>query len=257
MTDAANTVSPSQLSSALEDYLETIYLLVQQNGFARVKEIAKAREVKAASVSIALRRLAELDLVQYVRREYVALTPRGEQLGRRVFARHRLLTRFFEEVLQMPAEAAGQQACAMEHSLTDEAMNRLASFFEFLGSCSKVPPHLLQTFRTCPIGKEQLSGKGAGVLRPLDRPCAACRERQENKAVVHLSDLKPGQTGRVSQITAQGMLRQRLLDLGILPDAAVDLERVGLGGDPVWIRCQGAQLALRRTEARSILVVKS
>src|SRR4051812_14273121 len=103
---AIQATTHPQISSSLEDYLETIYLLVQESGFARVKEIAKARAVKAASVSIALRRLAELDLVRYERREYVALTPAGEKLGRRVFSRHRLLTRFFEDVLQMPAEAA-------------------------------------------------------------------------------------------------------------------------------------------------------
>jgi Fe2+ transport system protein FeoA len=44
--------------------------------------------------------------------------------------------------------------------------------------------------------------------------------------------------------------------MGILPDTPIDLERVGFGGDPVWIRCQGAHLALRRSEAKSILVVR-
>ena len=46
------------MSPALEDYLETIYLLVQEHGFARVKDIARARDVKAATVSVALRKLA-------------------------------------------------------------------------------------------------------------------------------------------------------------------------------------------------------
>ena len=55
------------MSPALEDYLETIYLLVQEHGFARVKDIARARDVKAATVSVALRKLAELDLIRYER----------------------------------------------------------------------------------------------------------------------------------------------------------------------------------------------
>src|SRR5512136_225406 len=122
MTPATNAAAESEISSSLEDYLETIYLLVQEQGFARVKDVARARDVKAASVSIALRRLADMDLVRYERREYIALTPEGEQAGRRVFSRHRLLTRFFQEVLNLPAQAASAQACAMEHSLTDEAM---------------------------------------------------------------------------------------------------------------------------------------
>ena len=83
------------MSPALEDYLETIYLLVQEHGFARVKDIARARDVKAATVSVALRKLADLDLIRYERREYIALTPHGDEAGRRVFTRHRLLARVF------------------------------------------------------------------------------------------------------------------------------------------------------------------
>jgi Fe2+ transport system protein FeoA len=45
-----------------------------------------------------------------------------------------------------------------------------------------------------------------------------------------------------------------LLDMGVLPETRIELERVGLGGDPLWVRCQGARLALRKSEANSILV---
>ena len=77
MAPATNDSAEGEISSSLEDYLETIYLLVQEQGFARVKDVARARDVKAASVSSALRKLAELDLVRYERREYIALTPSG------------------------------------------------------------------------------------------------------------------------------------------------------------------------------------
>lgn len=245
MNTAAKADVLPEISSALEDYLETVYLLVQEHGFARVKDIAKARAVKAASVSIALRKLSELDLVRYVRREYIALTPTGEQAGRRVFTRHRLLTRFFEEVLGMGAEAAGEQACAMEHSLTDDAMGRLVHFFEFLGNC----PSLTEGFR-----QAQAAG-GPSSRAHLHTPsaCAICKAKKESDTM-SLADLKPGQTAVVTHVGASGALRQRLLDMGILPNTSIDLERAGLGGDPLWIRCQGAHLALRRTEAAAIRV---
>ena len=69
-----------------------------------------------------------------------------------------------------------------------------------------------------------------------------------------IASMKPGQSGVVTQITATGALRQRLLDMGILPETKVDVERSGPGGHPLWIRCQGARLALRRAEASSVLV---
>lgn len=245
MLSANRTLDPG-ISASLEDYLETIYLLAQTHGFARVKDIARARDVKAASVSIALRKLAELGLVRYERREYIALTPAGEQAGRRVFTRHRLLTRFFEEVLHMPADAAGEQACAMEHSLTDEAMDRLVRFFEFLGTC----PYIIETFRKCPMSMDARRNPGDRI--PADA-CATCSRKKEAKPM-RLADLRLGQTAVVTQIKARGAVRQRLLDMGILPDTAVGLERSGVGGEPLWIRCQGDRLTLRRSEANSILV---
>jgi DtxR family Mn-dependent transcriptional regulator len=242
--NAKASSGPDPLSSSLEDYLETIYLLVQEHGFARVKDIAKARDVKAATVSVALRRLSESKLVDYTRREYIGLTPRGEEAARRVLSRHRLLTRFFLEVLRMSPQAAGDQACAMEHSLTDEAMDRLVRFFEFLGTC----PNVVDAFRRCPAG---LRADNASVVPSAT--CAACALKRK-ETTISMSDLAPGQRAVVAQVTATGVLRQRLLDMGILPETPVDMERSGLGGDPVWIRCQGAQLALRRTEADTVRV---
>ena len=69
-----------------------------------------------------------------------------------------------------------------------------------------------------------------------------------------LAELRPGQGAVVTKIDAAGALRQRLLDMGVLPETRIDVERVGLGGDPFWVRCQGARLALRRSEAHSIMV---
>jgi DtxR family transcriptional regulator, Mn-dependent transcriptional regulator len=234
------------MSPALEDYLETIYLLVQEHGFARVKDIARARDVKAATVSVALRKLAELDMIRYERREYIALSPRGEEAGRRVFTRHRLLGRFFEEVLGMPTAAASEQACAMEHSLTDDAMDRLVRFFEFVGSCPKV----IDSFREC---QTTIGSKCSPHHRTPSSTCALCSEKRDDPRR-SLADLKPGQSAVVTHVGASGALHQRLLDMGILPNTTIDLERSGPGGEPLWIRCHGARVALRRTEAKAIRV---
>ena len=232
----------------MEDYLETIYLLVQEQGFARVKDVARARDVKAASVSIALRRLAEMDLVRYERREYIALTPTGEQAGRKVFSRHRMLTRFFQEILEMDPKAAADQACAMEHSLTDETMDRFVRFFEYLDAC----PDAIAGFHLCPLGPASKNGGAAGKTSK----CAACAKKKESKEI-SLADLGPGQKATVIHVEAVGPQRQRLLDMGMLPGTSVEVERKDLGGDPLWVRCQGARLTLRRQEASTVLVKRS
>lgn len=243
----SETMKPN-LTDALEDYLETIYRLVRKQSFARVRDIAKARNVKAGSVSPALKRLSDMGLVTYVRREYITLTEEGERQARRVYARHRLLIRFFETVLQMPHEAADREACAMEHSLSDEGMDRLVRFFEFLSACPNSAPEFLERFHGCSLVHDDVP--------PCPHPCEGLEEPhiERRGKTMSVYELKPGQQGKVTQVNAQGAIRQRLLDMGILPDASVEVERVAPAGEPIWIKLHGAQLALRRREAEAVLV---
>lgn len=236
---------PIHLTRALEDYLETVYLLVRDGGYARVRDIAKARSVRSASVSPALRRLADLGLLDYERREYVGLTPAGEAQARRVFARHRLLTRLFHKVLQLPEEAAESEACAMEHSLSDEGMDRLTRLFEFMEVCPDRSGPFLDTFHRCPLVNPDAP--------PCEHDCEP-QDRVHRQTTRTVFDLKPGQRGRVTQVRASGAIRQRLLDMGILPRAELEVERTAPGGEPVWIRLLGFQLALRRTEAEAVII---
>ncbi len=69
-----------------------------------------------------------------------------------------------------------------------------------------------------------------------------------------IASLKPGQSGRVRQVNCQGAVRQRLLDMGILPGVNLKLARVAPAGDPVWIQLQGYELALRKSEASQVLI---
>ena len=239
----------AQLSHSLEDYLETIYDLVRDNKVARVKEIARLRDVKPGSVSPAMKRLAEMGLINYGQREYIDLTPSGERAARRVAARHRLLRRFFLDILNMDPETAESDACAIEHSLSNEAMDRLVRLFEFIKTCPEDDGKFLERFHTC------------AMINPGAEACESCpnRDRLGTKArqkeiESSVADLQPGEHAVVTQVNASGAIRQRLLDMGILPDATIRLERVAPSGDPVWVRLHGFQLSLRRAEAESVLV---
>jgi len=71
-----------------------------------------------------------------------------------------------------------------------------------------------------------------------------------------LCDLEIGAIGTVTGVGASGALRQRLLDMGLIPNAEVELTRVAATGSPVWIKLRGSQLALRRAEAQAIMVAQ-
>ncbi len=248
MADAA--VNPDDLTPTLEDYLEAIYRSMKGRAFTRVRDIAKARGVRTASVVPALRRLRDLGLIDYQRREYVALTAEGERLARRVFARHEVLRRFFQDVLNMPAEAAEADACAMEHGLSDLGMDRLVRFVEFLGTCPHSPPRLLESFHACSVDQ---------VAAPGDRGCTRSCSRREGNGPNELeekslAELSAGNSGVVTCVLAPPDDRRILLDLGLLPDARVDVLRVDQSGTPLHLRVAGADLLLSRLKAECVLV---
>jgi ferrous iron transport protein A len=71
---------------------------------------------------------------------------------------------------------------------------------------------------------------------------------------VTLADLAPGRWGTVHSLRAQGILRQRLLDLGLVPGTPVQLQFVDRGGTLAAYYVRGAVLALRRSTAEQVLV---
>ncbi len=238
------------LTHALEDYLETIYELVRENKLARVKDIAGARGVRSASVTPAMKRLADMGLIRYEQREYIDLTPEGEVEARRIFSRHQVLTRFFTQFLGVEAEQAEGDACAMEHSLSSRSMSGLVRLFEFLDNCP-AGARFVEQFHECPLVNEGLS------VCPEDCPGKAgeAAAGAMDERPTSLECLAPGDQGRVTQVGGQGAVRQRILDMGILPGVEVRVERMAPAGDPIWIRIGGFQLSLRRAEAESIQVL--
>jgi DtxR family Mn-dependent transcriptional regulator len=223
----------------LEDYLETVYELVRDKKLARVKDIAERRGVRAASVTPAMKRLADLGLIEYVQREYIDLTEEGARQARRVLAKHVILSYFFEEFLSMSPEAAEADACAMEHSLSAEAMERLVRFVEFLKASPRADA-FLRSFREF------------SDLHDRAQPVG----HRERPHVVSLSVLKPGDRARVTHVHGRGVARQRLLDTGILPDAMLSVERVVPKTRSILIELHGFQISLSHEEADSIMVVQ-
>lgn len=88
MTTMAQALSPN-----MENYLETIWMLVREHTVARSKDIASRLNVKRASVTGALRALKDRGLVNYEPYGFVTLTREGSEIARRVRDRGGLLQR--------------------------------------------------------------------------------------------------------------------------------------------------------------------
>ncbi len=69
-----------------------------------------------------------------------------------------------------------------------------------------------------------------------------------------LSQLRPGERATICEVGGHGALRRRLLDMGVVPGAEVEVVRVAPLGDPVEYMIKGYRLSLRRSEAARVAV---
>lgn len=69
-----------------------------------------------------------------------------------------------------------------------------------------------------------------------------------------LRELRPGQKGKIVKILGSGSIHRRILDMGIIKGAEIEVERVAPLGDPIEVRIKGYHLSLRKEEAANIYV---
>ncbi|MDZ8118172.1 metal-dependent transcriptional regulator [Pontiella agarivorans] len=126
-----------ELSASLEDYLETIFFLSREDGRARPKDIAEKMNVRAASVTGALRSLSEKGLVNYAPYASATLTEHGREVASKIAVKHEALLDFFKQVLGIEAEEAEEFACSMEHTIPDHILQRFVQFAEYTKHCAR------------------------------------------------------------------------------------------------------------------------
>ena len=143
------------LTSQLEDYLETIFILQNEDRVARAKDIASRLGVTRGTVTSALKSLGEKGLINYQPYSHITLTDLGEQAAERVVHRHQTLVQYFRSVLQLPVEMAEENACRAEHILDAEVIERMNRFMEFLDRCPRTDPSWRQSFTEyCTVDRE-------------------------------------------------------------------------------------------------------
>ncbi len=81
--------------------------------------------------------------------------------------------------------------------------------------------------------------------------CAGNKKEENNMT---LDELKIGQKGKILAVGGEGALRNRLIDMGLIPRTEVVLKKVAPMGDPMEIRLRGYELTLRREDAAKITV---
>ena len=127
----------NKLTASQEDYLEAIYHISAKKMAARAKDISKYLDVRASSVTGALRTLGKMSLVNYAPYDLITLTEEGRVVAEEIVRRHQALEQFLVNVLGVEAKEADEAACKMEHSVPKAIVDRFVKYAEYVEKCPK------------------------------------------------------------------------------------------------------------------------
>jgi DtxR family Mn-dependent transcriptional regulator len=185
-----------QPTRAVEDYLKAIHSLGGVEKVVSPAELATRLEVRAASVTGMLKRLAEGGWIRYEQGRGARLTARGTTEARRVIRRHRLMELFLTRVLGLDWSEVDAEAEALEHAISPRLEQAIAA-------------HL-----------------GEPLEDPHGHPIPTREGRLAERDLRRLSTFEPGQRAVIREVQDDHPERlRRWAHLGLLPGAIVTLMR--------------------------------
>lgn len=113
------------LTASHEHYLRGLFKLRSERGYARVADLARELGVTSPTLSVGLKPLEARGLVAHDDNRFLVLTPEGEHVARAVHHRFTVIHAFLRDLLGMPEAVANEEACRLEHELSDTTADRL------------------------------------------------------------------------------------------------------------------------------------
>ncbi|MCR6110483.1 transcriptional regulator MntR [Bacillus sp. A301a_S52] len=115
---------------SMEDYLERIYILIEEKGYARVSDIADALEVHPSSVTKMVQKLDAQEYLIYEKYRGLILTSKGKKIGKRLVYRHDLLEEFMR-IIGVNEAGIYEDVEGIEHHLSWDAIDRIGDLVQY------------------------------------------------------------------------------------------------------------------------------
>ncbi|WP_292423464.1 metal-dependent transcriptional regulator [Methanoregula sp.] len=228
----------------VEEYLEAIYDIAGTEGAAKTTTIAKCLKVAPASVTEALQNLAEKNLVNYEPYRGASLTGDGKKIAETIKRKHRLLEVFLADVLHINRAKVHDEACRMEHTISEDTENALCRMLNAPARC----PH------GSPISP---CAKGIGSCSECDAVTGSVIPYPEGirtDAIIPITDLGAQEKGTIAFIRGDCKVVQRLSDLGLTLGTSVSVTRKAPMNGPVEVFVRRTKLAIDHAIAENIFV---
>jgi Mn-dependent DtxR family transcriptional regulator len=113
----------------MEDYLEAIYELVDQKGYATSVDLAECLNVSQPSVTKMMRRLDRTELIDYEKYRGIRLTEKGIKLAKSIHERHGIVAEFLRKI-GVDENIANRDAEEIEHHIHPETLRKLQDLLE-------------------------------------------------------------------------------------------------------------------------------
>lgn len=231
------------ISENVEEYLETIYKKSLTDNMAKTTEISKDLGIAPGSVTQMLKKLEEEGYVYYYQYKGVKLTDKGYKIAESIVRKHRILETFLYNTLGIEMEDLHEQACAMEHSLSDEAERKLCQLLEYPNQCPddhNIIPVCDLDISTCYECSKMNSIK--------DIP-----KRLEN--LVSVGSMAPKEVGIIKFIRGDNDKLKELLDMGITLETKITLINAAPLNGPVKILVEDNEVQIDKDLSYNIFVV--
>ncbi len=115
---------------SMEDYLERIFKLIDEKGYARVSDIAEGLEVHPSSVTKMIQKLDKDKYLVYEKYRGLILTPKGKKIGKRLVDRHHLLEQFLTTI-GVHEDNVYKDVEGIEHHLSWDSITCIETLVEY------------------------------------------------------------------------------------------------------------------------------
>ncbi|WP_101844265.1 transcriptional regulator MntR [Halobacillus sp. Marseille-P3879] len=115
---------------SMEDYIEQIYILIEDKGYARVSDIAENLQVHPSSVTKMVQKLDRDQYLNYEKYRGLILTPKGKKVGKRLVYRHELLEQFLE-IIGVENDKIYEDVEGIEHHLSWDSIDRIGDLVQY------------------------------------------------------------------------------------------------------------------------------
>jgi len=206
-----------------EDYLLRILRITDGEGVAKTNDIAALMNVSAASVTEMLKVLADDGLIEYRKYRGVSLTDEGLAQAKRVRDKHQIAERFLMDILDKDPGSAHEEACRMEHVLSDESARKMCRI----------------------VGAADMSG------------CEVCgTDCLKNTSNIPLNHMSAGMVGKISHLKCDNAEKiKRLVSIGFVPGRTISLVNRTTNNGPIIFHMGESNIALDQDLASIVFVL--